>query len=175
MSSLKPLIANCDPKLVKANAALKNERAVYFTQVGGFDSHHDLTSTMTNNMPGIDCAIGKFKEEMKDQNRWDDVAVVTLSDFGRTLTSSGKGTDHAWGGNMIMTGGKVKGGQIHGGTPPLPPTAPHRYLDPPPNGRVPRRSHVQRSPECGSRAAHPHAGLGVALAWHRGVDGGGAG
>jgi uncharacterized protein YceK len=33
---------------------------------------------------------------------WDGVTVVTVSDFGRTLTSNGLGTDHAWGGNHFI-------------------------------------------------------------------------
>ena len=33
-----------------------------------------------------------------------------VSDFGRTLTSNGLGTDHAWGGNQIVMGGAVRGG-----------------------------------------------------------------
>ena len=38
--------------------------------------------------------IKTFKEEMEAQNAWNDVAVVLVSDFGRTITSNGKGTDH---------------------------------------------------------------------------------
>ena len=48
---------------------------------------------------------------------WNDVAVVTMSDFARTLTSNGKGTDHAWGGNHMLLGGKVRGKQIKGKYP----------------------------------------------------------
>lgn len=44
-------------------------------------------------------------------------AVEQVSDFGRTLTSNGIGTDHAWGGNHIIMGGAVRGGQIHGQFP----------------------------------------------------------
>ena len=45
------------------------------------------------------------------------VAIATLSDFGRTLTSNGRGTDHAWGGNHVVMGGEVRGGQILGAYP----------------------------------------------------------
>jgi len=41
------------------------------------------------------------------------VVLVTTSDFGRTLTSNGKGTDHGWAGNQFVVGGKVKGGEIY--------------------------------------------------------------
>ena len=43
--------------------------------------------------------------------------MLTISDFARTLTSNGLGTDHAWGGNYFMLGGSVKGKQIHGEFP----------------------------------------------------------
>eukprot|EP00966_Prymnesium_polylepis_P179122 4147326-Prymnesium_polylepis.1 len=54
---------------------------------------------------------------MKLKGTWDDVALVTLSDFGRTLTSNGRGTDHAWGGNHMVLGGSVRGSQILGQYP----------------------------------------------------------
>jgi uncharacterized protein (DUF1501 family) len=45
------------------------------------------------------------------------VTVFTQSDFGRTLTSNGDGTDHAWGGVQLVTGGAVAGGRIYGQHP----------------------------------------------------------
>ena len=47
------------------------------------------------------------------------VTTFTSSDFARTLTSNGKGSDHAWGGNHMVLGGAVKGGQIYGNYPEL--------------------------------------------------------
>ena len=48
---------------------------------------------------------------------WDDTVVVVQSEFARTLTSNGAGTDHAWGGNTLVLGGSVKGGRILGSYP----------------------------------------------------------
>merc|ERR1712038_559075 len=46
---------------------------------------------------------------------WDQTVVVQASDFARTLEpNSGDGTDHAWGGNYLLFGGPVKGGEIYG-------------------------------------------------------------
>ena len=45
--------------------------------------------------------------------------LFTASDFGRTLTSNGAGSDHAWGGNAFMLGGPVNGGKIYGDYPIL--------------------------------------------------------
>ena len=43
----------------------------------------------------------------------------TQSDFGRTLTSNGDGTDHAWGGNQVIVGGAVQGRELYGSYPLL--------------------------------------------------------
>jgi uncharacterized protein (DUF1501 family) len=47
------------------------------------------------------------------------VTTFTISDFARTLTSNGNGSDHAWGGNAMVFGGAVNGGQIYGQYPSL--------------------------------------------------------
>ena len=65
----------------------------------------------------VDQSLAAFKREMVHQGIWDNVAVVTTSDFARTLTTNGIGTDHAWGGHYMMAGGSVNGGQIHGRYP----------------------------------------------------------
>ena len=49
----------------------------------------------------------------------DRVTTFTASDFGRTLSSNGRGSDHAWGGNMMVMGGAVQGGDIYGSYPSL--------------------------------------------------------
>ena len=48
-----------------------------------------------------------------------DVITFTASDFGRTLRSNGRGTDHAWGGNAFLMGGPIDGGKIFGTFPNL--------------------------------------------------------
>ncbi|MFT6810438.1 MAG: hypothetical protein ACJA01_003681, partial [Saprospiraceae bacterium] len=47
----------------------------------------------------------------------DNVTTFTISDFARTITSNGQGSDHAWGGNQMVMGGAVKGGTIYGAYP----------------------------------------------------------
>jgi cullin-associated NEDD8-dissociated protein 1 len=91
------------------------ERAVFFTQTGGFDTHASFD--LSPMLAPVNSALGSFAREMKAQGRWNDVVVVSASDFGRTLASNGRGTDHAWGGNHFVAGGKVKGNQILGSYP----------------------------------------------------------
>merc|ERR1711916_183889 len=101
-------------KLIKIRETLGTERAVFFTSRGGWDTH------TSHNPPwaAINDGLNKFATEMKAQGVWDDVTVVSVSDFGRTLTSNGDGTDHASGGNHFIAGGSVKGGRFHGSFPP---------------------------------------------------------
>ena len=100
-------------KLIKIRRDLSTERAVFFTSRGGWDTHSSLTPPWAS----VNAAMEAFQAEMKAQGIWDNVVVVTVSDFGRTLTSNGAGTDHAWGGNMFMLGGGIKGGKFHGQYP----------------------------------------------------------
>ena len=47
-----------------------------------------------------------------------DVTLFSSSDFGRTLTANGDGTDHGWGSHHFVVGGAVNGGEIFGDVPP---------------------------------------------------------
>ena len=45
------------------------------------------------------------------------VTLFTASDFGRTFTSNGDGTDHGWGSHHFIVGGAVRGKNIYGDYP----------------------------------------------------------
>ena len=45
------------------------------------------------------------------------VTAFTASDFGRTLTSNGDGSDHGWGNHHFIVGGAVKGKAFYGKAP----------------------------------------------------------
>ena len=45
------------------------------------------------------------------------VTLFTASDFGRTITTNGDGTDHGWGAHHFVLGGAVNGGEIYGRFP----------------------------------------------------------
>ena len=48
-----------------------------------------------------------------------DVTAFTASDFGRTLTSNGDGSDHGWGSHHWVVGGAVNGKAYYGSAPPV--------------------------------------------------------
>ena len=88
-------------KVIDAQEALGAERDVFYVSVGGFDTHSDEGEVLVTKFKEINKALEAFVTEMRDHGVWDQVALATLSDFGRTLTSNGRGTDHAWGGIPI--------------------------------------------------------------------------
>ena len=47
------------------------------------------------------------------------VTSFTASDFGRTLSSNGDGSDHGWGSHHFVMGGAVQGGQYFGQAPEI--------------------------------------------------------
>lgn len=42
-----------------------------------------------------------------------------MSDIGRTLTGNGGGSDHAWGGSLLLLGDAVRGNQLYRSYPRL--------------------------------------------------------
>ena len=56
-------------------------------------------------------------DELKGMGLWDSVVLLSASEFGRTLRSNGRGTDHGWGGNYFIAGGRLNGGQVLGHYP----------------------------------------------------------
>ena len=60
------------------------------------------------------------EEALLDQiGMFDDVVTFNISEFARTLGSNGNGSDHAWGGNALVMGGDVRGGDMYGAYPSL--------------------------------------------------------
>jgi uncharacterized protein (DUF1501 family)/uncharacterized protein (DUF1800 family) len=102
-------------KLIKSRISNGTERMGFALSKGGFDTHN--TYDLDPLFDDFDYSIGKFADELKAQGVWDNTVVVVVSEFGRTLRSNGRGTDHAWSGNAFITGGAVKGGRIIGQYP----------------------------------------------------------
>ena len=75
-------------------------------------THADLMARLAQAMRYFDTTLGAMGARSK-------VTTFTASDFGRTFTSNGDGTDHGWGGHHFVMGGAVKGGDIHGKLPVL--------------------------------------------------------
>lgn len=106
-------------KLIAARDQLQMQRQVFFVATGGFDSHDNQNADQPGLLANISESIGTFYAATEGLQVDDAVTTFTQSDFGRTLTSNGDGTDHAWGGNQLVVGGAVNGQEIYGTYPLL--------------------------------------------------------
>ncbi|MEE9606172.1 MAG: DUF1501 domain-containing protein, partial [Myxococcota bacterium] len=83
----------------------------------GWDHHDFVLFNQANLLTELSSALGAFYDATSELGVAGDVTVFTVSDFGRTLSSNGNGSDHAWGGNHIIMGGGVRGGRVYGQYP----------------------------------------------------------
>lgn len=98
---------------------LNANRHVFYVSLGGFDTHDHQLSNHPLLLGQLDTAIGHIHEACVKMGIADKVTIFTASEFGRTLTSNGDGTDHGWGGHQLVIGDAVKGGKIYGKMPSL--------------------------------------------------------
>ena len=103
---------------IAARENLGKKRQTFFVRVGGWDHHGSLNSHPAM-LGALSQAIGEFQVAMSELCVEDQVTLFTASDFGRTLSPNGGGSDHAWGGNQFIVGGAVEGGKVHGIYPEL--------------------------------------------------------
>lgn len=102
-----------------AHAALGAVRQTFFVNLGGWDHHSGVLSLQGQMLSHISAAIGAFYGALTAIGMQNNVTLFTASDFGRTLTSNGQGSDHGWGGNHLVVGGSVDGKKIYGQFPSL--------------------------------------------------------
>jgi uncharacterized protein (DUF1501 family) len=106
-------------KLIASRAELEMQRQIFFVGIGGFDSHDDQNQNQPGLLGGVSDALAAFHSATVDIGVANSVTAFTQSDFGRTLTSNGDGTDHAWAGNQLVVGGAVNGREVYGQYPVL--------------------------------------------------------
>jgi uncharacterized protein (DUF1501 family) len=106
-------------RLIAVRDSLQMERQIFFVATGGFDTHDDQNQNQPGLMGDISASISAFYDATVELGIANSVTTFTQSDFGRTLTSNGDGTDHAWGANHLLVGGAVQGQRMYGTYPLL--------------------------------------------------------
>ncbi len=106
-------------KTIAIRESLGLSRQTLFIEFGGWDHHTELLTNQRNMLLTLDGVLYAFQKCLDALLLTDDVVTFTCSDFGRTLRSNGQGTDHAWGGNQLVMGGPIRGGEVKGAFPSL--------------------------------------------------------
>lgn len=140
LSSVSPTLATVFPNttlgrqlkqvalLIKActdpTAGINMKRQIFFTQLGGFDTHSAEIGGQGGLLAQVSQAINAFYLATQELGVQDKVTTFTMSDFGRTLQPAGTGattvgTDHAWGNHQLIVGGSVLGHTLYGTYPTL--------------------------------------------------------
>ncbi len=109
-------------RLIDTNraASLGITRQFFSVNLGGFDTHNNQIADHAERMAQLDHALGYFDSVlggMPGGNLRSQVTTFTASEFGRTFTNNGDGTDHGWGGHHLIMGGAVNGAEVFGTFP----------------------------------------------------------
>ena len=112
-------------QIISKNTAIGAKRQVFMVSIGGFDTHDNQPREQAILMQRVSQSIAYFHSAISALGMANQVALFTASDFGRTLVSNGKGSDHGWGSTHFIVGGDgvsatgaVKGGNIYGSMAP---------------------------------------------------------
>ena len=107
-------------QLIKSDVGLE----MAFADIGGWDHHvnelgqHASEGPLANVLREYGQALAAFWRDLGD--RMADVALVTMSEFGRTAHENGdRGTDHGHANCMFVLGGGIRGGRVYGRWPGL--------------------------------------------------------
>jgi uncharacterized protein (DUF1501 family) len=104
-------------QLIKAGVGLE----IAFTDIGGWDTHVNEGNgrgQLANLLQQFSSGLAALYQDLGQ--RMDDVVIVTMSEFGRTVKENGnRGTDHGHANAMMVLGNSVRGGNVYGNWPGL--------------------------------------------------------
>ena len=106
-------------RLIKADIGLQVAAVDY----GNWDMHVDLgqfnTGWMHDQLTELSGALAAFATDL-GTSAMNDVSLVTLTEFGRRAEENGSGgVDHGFGQAVLLLGGGIRGGHVHGVWPGL--------------------------------------------------------
>ena len=82
---------------------------VYYVSLGSFDTHVNQEAQQKRLFTELNDAVKAFTGDLKKNNRFQDVLMMTFSEFGRRVTqNASNGTDHGTANNMFFISGGLK-------------------------------------------------------------------
>lgn len=97
---------------------LNEETRIAAFSIGGWDTHRKQDRVIRRPLSELSRALSALKTGLG--TNWGKTAVICMTEFGRTVRANGTGgTDHGTGGAMVLAGGAVRGGKVHGDWPGL--------------------------------------------------------
>lgn len=108
-------------RVIRQRGTLQMSRQLFYTELGGFDTHDSQNADLPALLRELSQSLLAFDQVMRSAAFAldDSVTTFTASEFGRTLSNNGDGTDHGWGGHHFVIGGSVSGGRVIGRLPSL--------------------------------------------------------
>ena len=106
-------------QVIGARNTLGAKRQVFMVSLGGFDLHDYLGTRHAPLLQQVDQAMAAFYQATVALGVANQVTAFTASDFGRTLSINGDGSDHGWGSHHLVVGGAVQGAAFYGKPPPV--------------------------------------------------------
>jgi len=82
---------------------------VYYVSLGSFDTHVNQEAQQKRLFTELNGAVTAFVKDLKSNNRFNDVMIMTFSEFGRRVSQNASGgTDHGTANNMFFISGGLK-------------------------------------------------------------------
>lgn len=93
---------------------------VYYLSLGSFDTHINQQAQQQRLFTELNDAVLAFVNDMKQQNRFQDVLLFSFSEFGRRVAQNASGgTDHGKANNMFFISGALKQQGLYNALPNL--------------------------------------------------------
>lgn len=106
-------------KMIASQQELNMKRQIFFVRAGGYDTHDGQITSMEDLFTTLDNGITMFQSVLDEYAVASRTLTFTASEFGRTITGNGDGTDHGWGSHLFAFGNPVSGGEVYGSMPSL--------------------------------------------------------
>ncbi len=106
-------------RMIAIRNALPAVRQVFYVVAHGWDTHSGQNTAQPTLLADLSRSLAAFQAALAEVAVEPNVTTFTLSEFGRTLSSNGQGSDHGWGGHQLVLGGAVRGREFYGQMPDL--------------------------------------------------------